>query len=148
MKQATIIRKVVSSDELELIKLIEQLGYSITLSELQANIELCLRDKHYSIFVAEFQDKICGFIGVVIARWLHRSGSWAKVLALVVDEQQRGTKIGTRLLNFAENYARAQGCDKIELTSGLHRRQTGAHKFYLSHDYQGDLTQYFVKKLS
>lgn len=67
---------------------------------------------------------------------------------MVVDEQQRGAKIGSRLLNFVENYAKAQGCDKIELTSGLHRRQTGAHKFYLSHDYQGDLTQYFVKKLS
>jgi GNAT superfamily N-acetyltransferase len=143
-----IIREVVSSDAAVLIKLIEQLGYSITLSELQANIELCLNDKHYSIFVAEVQDEICGFIGVVIARWLHRDGAWAKVLALVVDEEQRGAKIGSELLNFAENYAKTQGCDKIELTSGLHRRQSGAHKFYLSHGYQSDLTQHFMKKLS
>lgn len=147
MKQV-IIREVVSSDEAILIKLIEQLGYSITLSELQANIELCLSDKHYNIFVAEIQDEICGFIGLITARWLHRNGSWAKVLALVVDEEQRGAKIGSQLLNFAENYAKAQGCDKIELTSGLHRHQSGAHKFYRNHGYQSDLTQYFMKKLS
>ena len=76
MKQV-IIRKVIPSDVTILIKLIEQLGYSITLSELQANIELCLSDKHYSIFVAETQGEICGFIGVVIARWLHCNGAWA-----------------------------------------------------------------------
>ncbi|TXJ03369.1 MAG: N-acetyltransferase [Neisseriales bacterium] len=71
-----------------------------------------------------------------------------KVSALVVDDEQRGAKIGSQLLNFAENYAKAQGCDKIELTSGLHRRQSGAHKFYRNHGYQSDLTQYFMKKLS
>ena len=147
MKQV-IIRKVIPSDVTVLVKLIEQLGYSITLSELQANIELCLSDKHYSIFVAETQGEIYGFIGLITASWLHRNGSWAKVLALVVDEEQRGAEIGSQLLNFAENYAKTQGCDKIELTSGLHRRQSGAHKFYLSHGYQSDLTQYFMKKLS
>ena len=45
----------------------------------------------------------------------------------LVDERQRGRKIGSQLLMFAENYVKALGCDKIELVSGLHRRQSGAH---------------------
>jgi len=48
-------------------------------------------------------------------------------LSLVVDERQRGRKIGGQLLMFAENYVKALGCDKIELVSSLHRRQSGAH---------------------
>jgi GNAT superfamily N-acetyltransferase len=48
-------------------------------------------------------------------------------LSVVVDERQRGRKIGSQLLMFAENYVKALGCDKIELVSGLHRRQSGAH---------------------
>lgn len=45
----------------------------------------------------------------------------------LADERQRGRKIGSQLLMFAENYVKALGCDKIELVSGLHRRQSGAH---------------------
>lgn len=147
MKQV-IIREVISSDTVVLVELSHQLGYSISLADMQANIELCLNDKHYKIFVAEFEREVCGFIGLAVAHYLHCSGSWAKVLALIIDEQRRGAKIGSQLLNFAENYAKTRGCDKIELTSGLHRRETGAHEFYFNHGYQGDLTQYFVKKLS
>ena len=147
MKQV-IIRDVLSSDTAALVVLSYQLGYSINQAEMLANIELCHNSSHYKIFVAELEHKICGFIGLTVARWLHRNGSWAKILALIVDEQQRGAKIGSQLLNFAENYAKTQGCDKIELTSGLHRRQSGAHKFYLEHGYQCDLTQYFMKKIS
>lgn len=113
-----------------------------------ANIEMYLNDSQYKIFITEIKQEVCGFIGLITARWLHRNGSWAKVLALVVDEQQRGLKIGSQLLTFAENYVKALGCDKIELVSGLHRRQSGAHQFYLNHGYQSDVTQYFVKKLS
>jgi len=52
------------------------------------------------------------------------------------------------LIDCAENYAKAHGCDKIELTSGFHHRESGAHKFYLERGYHDDVSQYFVKKLS
>lgn len=146
--KSVIIREVMPNDTLRLVELSRQLGYSITLAEMQINIELCLNHQDYKMFVAELEQQVYGFIGLIIARWLHRNGGWAKVLALIVDERQRGQKIGSQLLNFAENYGKAQGCDKIELVSGLHRRQSGAHQFYLNHGYQSDVTQYFVKKLS
>lgn len=146
--KSVIIREVMPNDTLRLVELSRQLGYSINLAEMQANIEMCLNDSQYKIFITEIKQEVCGFIGLITARWLHRNGSWAKVLALIVDERQRGLKIGSQLLTFAENYVKALGCDKIELVSGLHRRQSGAHKFYLNHGYQSDVTQYFVKKLS
>jgi GNAT superfamily N-acetyltransferase len=148
MVKSVIIREVMPNDALRLVELSRQLGYSISVSEMQANIEMCLNDSQYKIFITEIKQEVCGFIGLITARWLHRNGSWAKVLSLVVNEQQRGLKIGSQLLTFAENYVKAQGCDKIELVSGLHRRQSGAHQFYLNHGYESDLTQYFVKKLS
>ena len=83
MKQA-VIREVALSDTAVLVELSHQLGYSITQAEMLANIELCHNNAHYKIFVAESEHKICGFIGLTVARWLHRNGSWAKILALIV----------------------------------------------------------------
>ena len=109
MVKSVIIREVMPNDALRLVELSRQLGYSISVSEMQANIEMCLNDSLYKIFITEIKQEVCGFIGLITARWLHRNGSWAKVLSLVVDEQQRGLKIGSQLLTFAENYVKAQG---------------------------------------
>lgn len=67
---------------------------------------------------------------------------------MVIADKARGNGLGGKLLKHAESYALACGCDKIELTSGFHRRAGGTYKFYLDHGYVDNATQYFVKTLS
>lgn len=63
-----------------------------------ADTEMCLNNSQYKIFIIEIKQEVCGFIGLFSAKWLYNVGSLAKVLALVVDEQQRGLKICRQLL--------------------------------------------------
>ena len=65
MKQV-IIREVISSDAVVLVELSHQLGYSISLADMQANIELCLNDKHYKILLLSLSVKSVGLLGLLL----------------------------------------------------------------------------------
>lgn len=142
-----LIREASLGDADACIKLLNQLGYQLELNEFKAKLELCQMDINYKIFVIVFNTKVVGLISLTLIHFLHRQGKYAKIAALVVDEETRGHGLGSKLLKHAESYALACGCDKIELTSGFHRRAGGTYKFYLSHGYLDNATQYFVKTL-
>jgi N-acetylglutamate synthase and related acetyltransferases len=128
-----LIREASLDDSDACIKLLKQLGYPLELNEFNAKLELCKIDLNYKIFVMVFNTKVVGLIALTLIHFLHRQGKYAKIAALVVDEETRGHGLGSKLLNHAESYALHLGCDKIELTSGFHRRAGGTYKFYFSH---------------
>ena len=49
---------------------------------------------------------------------------------LVVDEHQRSKGYGSKLFQWLLEYAKANGCGRLHLDSGVQRH--GAHRFYLS----------------
>jgi GNAT superfamily N-acetyltransferase len=53
---------------------------------------------------------------------------------LVVDEAHRGQGIGRALLEHLAVLAGRHGCRRLELDSGLHRRE--AHAFYLAQGFE------------
>ncbi len=70
-------------------------------------------------------------VGVVTAHTfasIHCDETVAWITTLVVDESARRQGIGRLLVTGAEEWVRAQGCDRIAVTSGLHRGD--AHAFY------------------
>ena len=72
-----------------------------------------------------------------------------RIVSLVVDEIVRGMGIGKRLLREAEAIASTEGCSVIELTSGTHRIESGAHAFYQAQGYLAEGQKvYFRKELS
>ena len=49
---------------------------------------------------------------------------------LVTDESRRSAGFGRRFLEWLRERARAEGCDKLDLDSGVQRKD--AHRFYLA----------------
>lgn len=58
----------------------------------------------------------------------HQGRPWAQVENVVVDERERGSGYGERLLRYALDAARAAGCYKLVLTSN--KQRAAAHRFY------------------
>jgi GNAT superfamily N-acetyltransferase len=73
-------------------------------------------------------DKIIGIGTVIIRDCLWLQGDVAYLCDLVVDQNHRGSGVGTALVEKAVEIARQRGCRRVELDSGFHR--TEAHWFY------------------
>jgi glucosamine-phosphate N-acetyltransferase len=73
-------------------------------------------------------EKIIGFGTLMIRDCLWLQGDVGYICDLVVDQEHRGTGIGTALVERAIEIARQRGCRRVELDSGFHR--TEAHRFY------------------
>ncbi len=128
-------REVELNDVCQLISLMEQLGYPISESLLMENIQKYILLPNQKAWIAEYSGKISGCIAVAITSYFHRPGSFLRVIAMIVDQDQRRLGVGKGLMSLAEKYAFAHGCSHIELTSGAHRVDSGAHEFYKSLGY-------------
>lgn len=147
--QLLTLREVSLSDLPALISLMAQLGYPIEEEAMRQNIESYLTLATQKAWVATMGEKVIGCIAVAITQSFHQSGSFLRIIALVVDGEYRRLGIGKKLMNIAENFAIEQGCFSIELTSAVHRAKLGSHQFYQSLGYI-DLNatkKYFVKQL-
>ncbi|HJU46320.1 MAG TPA: GNAT family N-acetyltransferase [Chitinophagaceae bacterium] len=137
------IRQAVEKDALSLLPLMEQLGYKISETDLLENIQLHLTSG-YNLFVAEAHGKLVGFISIHIYRYLHLKNSLSRITALCIDAERRSFGIGARLLAYAEEYIKSEGCKLIELTSGIQRED--AHRFYERQGYV-EKRKRFVKEI-
>ncbi|MCL5280285.1 MAG: GNAT family N-acetyltransferase [Planctomycetes bacterium] len=72
--------------------------------------------------------RIIGFCTLVVRDCLWLQGDVGYLCDLVVDQEHRGSGIGTALVEKAAEIARQRGCLRVELDSGFHR--TAAHQFY------------------
>ena len=82
---------------------------------------------NYFVVGAYTQDKLIGLaIFVRMTDWLSGKHIWLKGLS--VAEAHRSAGCGSALMAFVEEWARAQGCQMIRLTSNVARH--GAHRFY------------------
>lgn len=147
MRDDILIREVEQNDIDRLIILIKQLGYELTNDDLQDIINHYIDTPNYFAFVAEKSGIIIAIAGLFIFKYLHIKGDIAHLSSFVVDEDYRNQKVGEQILKYIENHAVSQGCVKIQLTSGFHRKDSGTHRFYLNHGYKIDVAQYFVKEL-
>jgi GNAT superfamily N-acetyltransferase len=73
-----------------------------------------------------------------------RSGWYAQLLVLAVDEKARRGGVGRKLVEAAEEWARERGADVMIVHSG--RQRTGAHAFYERVGYEATGVR-FKKKL-
>ena len=58
-------------------------------------------------------------------------GRFCYVDDLVTDERVRSSGLGAELLHWLCEFARSEGCKRLELDSGVQR--FAAHRFYLRH---------------
>jgi GNAT superfamily N-acetyltransferase len=90
---------------------------------------------NYAVYVAEQAGSIVGTFALLIMDNLAHGGAPSAVVEdVVVREERRGMGIGGRMMKFALEICRREGCYKLTLSSNAKR--TRAHAFYESLGFQ------------
>jgi aminoglycoside 6'-N-acetyltransferase I len=127
-RQGVEVRGAVPADAADIARLIGQLGYPMPPQEAADRLAMVMQDGQGSLLVAADYGPVVGVIALHWCPMLQEARPVARITTLVVDEQERGRGIGRILLKAGAQAARQAGCDVLELTSGLRRKE--AHEFY------------------
>jgi ribosomal protein S18 acetylase RimI-like enzyme len=123
-----IIRPAEHADAEAIARLVTQLGYPITASEMVGRLKNLLGRPDYQTFVAEDSGLVVGMVGAYLGLAFEFDGIYGRLTGLAVDEGFRGRGIGRRLMEHIEGWLKTQGAVLVLLTSGSHRAE--AHEFY------------------
>ncbi|MFJ7064229.1 GNAT family N-acetyltransferase [Streptomyces sp. NPDC101115] len=86
-------------------------------------------DPHQHVVVAVRADRIVGTLQLTVIPGLSRRGATRSIIEGVrVHGDERGSGLGSRLIEWAVEESREQGCRLVQLTSDVTR--TDAHRFY------------------
>ncbi|MFJ6434554.1 GNAT family N-acetyltransferase [Streptomyces sp. NPDC091416] len=86
-------------------------------------------DPHQHVMVAVRADRVVGTLQLTVIPGLSRRGSTRSVIEGVrVHGDERGSGLGTQLIQWAVDESRRQDCQLVQLTSDATR--TDAHRFY------------------
>lgn len=128
------IRPARDTDAAVVNELLHQLGYpQDDVAATAARIEKWAQDPESAAYVAEADGEVLGVAAVHVCPFFERSGSWARLVALVVSDRARRTGVGGQLVAEAESFAASHGCVRMEVTSA--DRRDDAHAFYRGHGY-------------
>ncbi|MFI6344874.1 GNAT family N-acetyltransferase [Streptomyces sp. NPDC050560] len=86
-------------------------------------------DPHQQLLVAEREGTVVGTLQLTVIPGLsHRGSARAQIEAVRIAASERGTGLGTQMIDWAVDESRRQGCRIVQLTSDASR--TDAHRFY------------------
>ena len=140
------VRPYQSADTVAFPQLIAELGYEVSLPEVEERIAKLATSPGQAIFVVELLGKVIGWAHVQERPALHTPRA-AELTAIVVAQDQRGAGYGRLLVQATEEWARAHGCELILLRSNVERRDS--HRFYEKLCYINQSTSYkFTQKLA
>ncbi len=126
MKEVEVKECLSREDFVAAYPVVRLLRESLNLEEYLIRISEA-RKNGYRLFCGYSVEQVLGAIGLRILTDL----CWGRNLYvddLIVVESHRRTKIGTHLMNFAEDLARQEKCLYVRLASGILRPET--HEFY------------------
>ena len=142
--QTVTIRQMRPEDVAAVAKLTTQLGYPATEDEIRRRYALIKDRWDACLFVAQHA-------GSVVVGWVHvqalymlEADARAEIFGLVVAETARGTGVGRRLIEAAEEWALMRGLGVMGLRSNSLR--TEAHGFYQHLGYKVIKTQNAFRK--
>lgn len=94
-----------------------------------AALERLRGDANQYLVVAVRQDRVVGTLQLTVIPGLSRKGATRSIIEGVrVHSDERGSGLGTRLIEWAIEESRRQDCQLVQLTSDVTR--TDAHRFY------------------
>lgn len=101
-------------DYLNLMKQFRPIDYIISFEKFCELYDIVF--KNSEIFVAKFNDKIVGSITIIYdQKFIHNYALYAHIEDVIVDENYRHLKIGTKLLEHVKNRAIEKNCRKCSL---------------------------------
>ncbi|MEV5019760.1 GNAT family N-acetyltransferase [Streptomyces sp. NPDC053780] len=132
------VRRATLSDADQIAGLLGQLGYPSTTPDVEKRFTLWLDDPYSAVLVAEHNERVIGCLSLHAVPYLEKTGHWARIESLVVDEAARRTGAGSRLILAAEKLARQWDCSALEVTTL--RSRLDANAFYQHHGYDDRCT--------
>lgn len=126
--RAFTIREATEADAPAIARLMSELGYPTSESDMRERLAIIQADANYHTFVADVAATVVGVSGVGLAPYYERNGTYARLLALAVSEAHRRNGLGRALVKAAEAWARARGARAMLVNTGHHRES--AHRFY------------------
>lgn len=135
------IRDATDSDGPAVQRLLDQLGYDLSLDVVRNNIK-SHRLAGYRLLVAEIDGHVVAFISLHCFQLMHWKEMIGRISAFCVEEGFRSKGVGRQLLHAAEEWMVSRGCAKMEVTSNARRLR--AHEFYLNLGWVED-SRRFVK---
>ena len=143
MKEQIIIREIEVTDAARIAGLNQELGYQVSSSLVERQLETILTRKDQYGYVAIIEGEIAGYIHAFISIRL-TSDPFLEIGGLIVAEQHRRAGVGRMLVEHLEE--QVNGFGKMRVRCNVKRN--AAHKFYSSLNFIENKEQkVFDKKL-
>jgi ribosomal protein S18 acetylase RimI-like enzyme len=123
-----VIRPAAITDFALIAKLVSDLGYPTSPSQMQRRLEAVRDDPDYDTLVACEGEHIVGFVGTRSGPLYEADGKYGQIMALAVAASHHRRGVGLMLMQAAESKLAERGARELVVTSGHHR--SGAHAFY------------------
>ena len=138
------VGRIARSDDAPAVAgLLTALGYPSPVEHIERRIADRAASVDTVVFVAELAQRVVGVISFHCIPLFHADGALGRITSLVVDPGHRQCGIGRLLVAAVEEFGRAHGCIRFEVTSGDRRPE--AHAFYEHLGYKLDCRR-FVKR--
>lgn len=139
------IRNATDADCEALAPLLDQLGYPTNAAEVAPRLRRIGAHGSAIALVATLRGRVVGVATGHLMATIHAPTEGAYLTTLVVSSEVRGQGFGRQLVNAIEAWAREHRCNRLTVTTALHRTET--HKFYerLDFDFTG---RRYMKKLA
>ena len=140
-----IIRQAKIEDYKDICKICcDDLGYNCSEELVKERLE-GLDKNSERVLVAVCNSEVVGYLHAQIYKTLYFE-ELINFLGLAVSKEYRNKKVGTKLVNEIENWAKENGIKKVRVNSGFSRKE--AHEFYRSLGYNNEKKQIrFLKSL-
>lgn len=140
-----IIRQAKIEDYKDICKICcDDLGYNCSEELVKERLE-GLDKNNERVLVAVYNSEVVGYLHAQIYKTLYFE-ELINFLGLAVSKEYRNKKVGTRLVNEIENWAKENGIKKVRVSSGFSRKE--AHEFFRSLGYNNEKKQIsFLKSL-
>lgn len=129
------VRPAIESDIAQLVALVADLSTALSYEEGKRIFDTITALSNHHTFVADDEGDILGSYGLIIMQhFSHHGGISAVINDVVVRANTQGKGVGTAMMQHATDFAVAQGCYKISLSSAKERDL--AHDFYRKLGYE------------
>ena len=138
------IRDAQQADAIPIATLLAELGYPNNSDFVREKIQTLSASTADRVLLAATASEVTGFITLHFIPMFHAQGNCCRVTAIVVAQGYRRQGIGRKLLRAAEEIARAEKCDRVEITTADRREK--AHEFYHRVGYS-EVSRRFLKMI-
>jgi ribosomal protein S18 acetylase RimI-like enzyme len=122
------IRTASVDDSEAIARLVSELGYPTSASQMRRRLDAILHDQHYQTFVACEDGHVLGFVGTRSGPLYEDDECYGQIMALAVAATRQRRGVGRMLMRVAESALIERGVRMLMVTSGNQRSE--AHAFY------------------